>query len=130
MEYQPNRFSNYSSHNPEDNSYCASYYMELHKHESIDKERSWVIRPTVIHDPSVVVVVYDKEFKIVIPEVGGLIEFNHKLLHGLLPFDVAIHLQSKKRKTKEYLEWEKEYTRQCIDERVTWSQPVMEWQFV
>jgi hypothetical protein len=60
--------------------------------------------------------------------VGEVITFNHKLLHGLLPAQVAKFLEGKKRKTREYIVWETDY-RQRMRERMS-SYPVMEWKFI
>lgn len=129
-EYIPKTFSNYSSHCTEDSKYAASSWMELHKHESVSSEKYWVIIPTAIHDKEAAVVVYDNGFKIVKPKVVEKITFNHKLLHGLLPISVAKYLEGRKRKTKEYLEWEKYHLHLCVNQRKVWDSPVMEWMFI
>lgn len=130
FDYGKARFSNYTEHDRKDGSICASYWMELHEHKYDTEAKTWKLIPIVIHREDVSIVVYDKCFKIIIPSVGQLIEFNHKLLHGLLPLEVAQHLEGKKRKTKGYLNWEKDYINSVVHKGYRSSVPVMEWRFM
>lgn len=130
FDYGTTRFANYTEHDRSDESVCAPFWMELHDHKYDTEVKSWKLIPIAIHREDVSIVVYDKCFKIIIPVVGELIEFNHKLLHGLLPLEIAKHLEGKKRKTKGYLDWENDYINFILNKDNRSSYPVMEWRFV
>lgn len=129
-KYTPKHFSNYSSHCVKDDSYAASHWMELHKHDSIYNEKVWSLVPTAVHDKEARLVVWESCFKVIKPVVGVPITFNHKCLHGLLPASIAGYIEGRKRKTKAYLEWEKYHTHLCIEQKKVWDIPVMEWKFI
>lgn len=129
-DYSTDYYGNYSDHNFEDDSICASYWMELHDHKDFTQDECWRIIPLAVYRDDVCVVIYDKGFHIIRPVVGEIIEFNHKLLHGLLPLEIAKHLEGKKRKTKGYLDWHNRYVADMMIKENRSKYPVMEWRFV